>query len=81
MKKLKLLDQYVSNMGRFKKGDVIEVNDKMAQWLMNDAPLCFEEFIEVKEIEEPPQDKAVKSPPRKKSVGRPRGRPRKKASG
>ena len=48
---------------RFKKGDVFEVDEVQARYLLADAPGCFKKVItRKKQVKEPPVDKAVKEP-------------------
>ncbi len=43
MKKLKVLSEYISRATHYPKGTVIEVDEVQAEFLMRDAPGCFEE--------------------------------------
>lgn len=63
--KLLLLDDYYSQRGGWAKGQEIEVDDRLGQWLLNDAPGCFE-VIPYGLPDAPPVDKMIKKPARKK---------------
>jgi hypothetical protein len=71
--KLKCLSRYdnVPQGLHYRPGQVLEVSEDMARWLMDDSPSSFEHVKpepEVKEVEAPPQDKAVKRAPRSKAA-------------
>ena len=59
--KLKVLNQYKSQKAQYRLGQVIEVDDPDGDFLMRDAPGCFE-----KHVEAPPMDKMVQGPPHAK---------------
>lgn len=63
--KLLLLEDYYSSRGGYKAGQVIDVPDRDALWLLADAPGCFE-VVEEKAMDAPPVDKQIKRPARKK---------------
>ena len=64
MPKLLVTALYKSNFGSFEPGQVIEVSQGEMEWLMNDAPDCFEE----RGMDAPPVDKMIGEPLEKKSV-------------
>jgi hypothetical protein len=64
--KLIVKQDYQSREHVFKKGQIIEVPRLLADWFLADAPLAFEEHIEVKAIDAPPLDKMVHKPRRSK---------------
>ena len=71
MPKMKCVSRYANPPRNwyFRPGDVFEVTQEERRYLMNDAPGVFEDYApEVKEIEEPAEDKAVKSPPSSKAA-------------
>ena len=65
--KLRCVGKYANDARnlRFAAGDVFEPDEKLAAFLLVDAPGCFEE---VKAIEAPPKDKAVKRAPEDKGL-------------
>ncbi len=67
MNKLRCVVRYANDVKglRFAVGDVFEADPEQFKFLMADAPGCFEE---VKAIEAPPKDKAVKHAPQDKGL-------------
>ena len=68
--KLKCVSRYQSRDVLHELGAIIEVSPEERHFLKTDAPGCFEDYVEVKEIPSPPMDKAIKAPPRSKRVRR-----------
>lgn len=73
--KLRVKDQYRNATLVYRKNEIIEIDDELGAWLCRDAPLIFEV---VKQVADPPENKAVESPPVDKAAKPPgrRGRPR-----
>ena len=61
-KKLKVVSEYRAGDVSYPLGEVITVEDDRADFLMRDAPGCFEVYAEpvAKEIKAAPADKMVK---------------------
>lgn len=54
--KLKVKADYTSARFSARKSQTVEVDDELAQWLLRDAPGCFEEVkpkVRAKVVEEP----------------------------
>lgn len=72
-KKLQVRQAYRNREYAFRAGDIIEVSDEIARYLMTDAPVAFVEVTgaepETADVEAPPVDKMVRKPRRKKTVG------------
>jgi hypothetical protein len=71
--KLRLLRDYNSDRGSFKKGEVVELTEPQAMWFLFESsdPKSFEVYHEPpitpdKAVDEPPVDKMIKKAPRKK---------------
>ena len=66
--KLVVLAEYRCRDIYYPSGAVIDVEPDLAAFLMRDAPGVFEPWQppEVKALDKPPADKAVKAAPRKK---------------
>lgn len=60
MVKLKVMADYQSSVGRYKKGATIEVGPAVADYLQRDAPGCFE-VVRPKAAKRPPVDKMVRA--------------------
>lgn len=66
--KLKVLSPYRSQHTEYLAGSVIEIDPVAGEFLMRDAPGCFEVFdknpiqpeVETQEIETPPADKMIR---------------------
>lgn len=67
MPKVRCLRFYVNRELAYRPGAVFEATDDQWAFLQRDSPGSFE-LATVKEIAEPPQDKAVKAPPRSKAM-------------
>lgn len=67
MVKLRVTMNYVNRDLVYKAGQIIEVSEEQARYLMADAPEVFEIH---KEVTAPPKDKMIKSPARSKTARR-----------
>lgn len=67
MAKMRCLNRYenLPHHMTFAAGTVFEATPEVRQYLMADAPGCFEDVEDVKALDEPPRDKAIKAPRRK----------------
>lgn len=65
--KLKAIHRYFNGPRglAYPEGTVFEADEPLAAFLMVDAPGCFEE---VKAVEQPPKDKAIKRAPEDKGL-------------
>ena len=71
MKTLLVVKRYESPAGKWSVGEVITVEDALYDYLMRDAPGCFEEEeddlpFKGKALDEPPEDKMMIKAPKKK---------------
>lgn len=64
MRTLKVKSRYLNRDVVYNVGQVIEVDDDYAAWLMRDCPTCFEDIKphgEAKAMIGPPADKMIKT--------------------
>jgi hypothetical protein len=66
--KVKCVSRYVSTRGdlAYEEGRIYELSSSLVDWLMRDAPGCFELIPERKSMRRPPRNKAVQEPPQEK---------------
>ena len=66
--KIKCVVRYRNARGdlAFEPGRIYEVSSSLAEWLMRDAPPCFERVPERKSVRRPKRNKAVQKPPQEK---------------
>lgn len=66
--RLKVHSDYAMRELHYTRGEVIDVSDDLARWLLADAPDCFEVYSELpaKAVSAPPVDKMMRSPKVKK---------------
>jgi hypothetical protein len=72
--KLRCKRPYANREMVYRAGDVFEASPGLWLFLQSDSPGTFELVEEVKEVAEPPQDKAVKRPARSKATRRRRSK-------
>lgn len=65
--KLKVLRRYRNAEVYYREGDVVEVTEAEARWLMSDSPGTFEP-AETKGMDEPPANRAILSAPETKAT-------------
>lgn len=53
--KLRVLENYTSNRFVARNGEIVDVPEELARWLLNDAPRCFvvyDDSVEYRDIEQ-----------------------------
>ncbi len=60
--RLRVVNDYSSQRGQYKAGQIIEVSDEFGAWLMRDSVSCFVLADEVRNVafDAPPVDRAMK---------------------